>query len=308
MKKLYVSIFSICLTFIASAQVVNPGICMVTVDDSSKHNIIYYDKTQVAAADSFILYRESNTAPGTYNRVMGNDSAAFSMFLDMDTAGNPNIKLHRYKLQVWHHLAGYSQLGPYHTVLFCLQSISNYNWNYYDVEGVGSGMVTKYFLLRDDNSLNAWHPIDSVAGSVNATTDPNALLYPNGQWRLVTKWSMSCNPTAKQGNNSSTQTAIVKSKSHLSNNKAAGINQLKSTSFLLYPNPATEQITIRFNFPVNENTSVKIYNALGMEILTSALSFGKDELVMPISGLEKGIYFAEINNKEGKITKRFAVQ
>jgi len=307
MKKIYSLLFALAgLAFTGKAQaIINPGICMVTVDDSSKHNIIYYDKTQVAA-DSFILYRETNTS-GIYIRVMANDTAAMSMFLDMDTAGNPNVKLHRYKLQAWHHIGGYSQLGPYHTVLYCLQNSANYAWNYYAVEGTGSGMVTKYLLLQDDNSLNQWHAIDSVPNTANATVDPNVSSYPNGQWRLVTKWNMSCTPTMRYGNNS-TQGAIVRSKSNITNNKVTGVNQLKTVNIGLFPNPATEQVTLRMNFPVSENTTVKIYNALGMEVLTTILHAGKDELVIPVNNLQKGIYFAELSNKQTKITKRLAVE
>ncbi len=41
MKKIYSILFAlICVAFIGKAQVL-PGICMVTVDDSSKHNIVY---------------------------------------------------------------------------------------------------------------------------------------------------------------------------------------------------------------------------------------------------------------------------
>ncbi len=307
MKKIYYFLFALAgLAFIGKAQVtVAPGICMVTVDDSSKHNLIYYDKTQFAAVDSFILYRENNT--GTYNRIMGNDSAAFSMFLDMDTAGNPNIKLHRYKLGIWKTAGGYSQMGPYHTVLYCLQNIANYNWNQYDIEGTGTGSVNNYVVLQDDNSTGVWHPIDTVSGATNNWVDPNISSFPNGQWRLATQWSLSCSPTARQGNNS-TFSAIVKSKSNITNNKTAGIHQLKTAGIGLFPNPATEQVTLRTNFPVSENTTIKIYNALGVEVLTTVLSFGKDELIIPLSGLQKGVYFAELSNKQSKITKRLAVE
>ena len=306
MKKIYFILFALVGLTFAKAQVASgPGICMVTVDDSSKHNIIYYDKTQ-APADSFILYRESNT-PTVYTRIMANTATAFSMFMDMDTAGNPNIKLHRYKLQIYHHVTGYSVLGPYHTVLFCLQNIANYNWNQYDVEGTGTGVVNQYVVLQDDNSTGLWHPIDTLAGTVNSWIDPNVSLFPNGQWRLATMWSISCSPTARQGNNS-VESAIVKSKSNISNNRTAGINQLKTANVGLYPNPATEQVTLRMNFPVSENTTVKIYNALGMEVYTTVLYMGKDELVIPVSGLQKGIYFAELSNKQTKVTKRLAVE
>jgi hypothetical protein len=308
MKKFYSALIALtCFVFVAKAQVVNPGICMVTVDDSSKHNIIYYDKTQAAHVDSFILHRESNTVPGTYTRVMANDSGAFSMFLDMDTAGDPNIKLHRYKLQIYHHIAGYSQLGPYHAVLYCLQSYANYNWNLYDVEGTGTGLIGSYVVLQDDNSTNVWHPIDTVSNTTNNWFDPNISMWPNGQWRLATLGGLSCAPSLRQGNNS-TQTAVVKSKSNISNNRSAGINQLKKANFVLFPNPAAEQIILRMNFPVSENTNVKIYNALGLEVYTCVLSFGKDELTIPLTGFAKGVYIAELSNKQNTVTKRVVVE
>ncbi|MGZ3863348.1 MAG: T9SS type A sorting domain-containing protein [Bacteroidia bacterium] len=313
MNKFYSFLFLSFIAFSAKAQIstMNPGICMVTVDDSSKHNIVYYDKHQFGpgVADSFILHREMNGMPGMYQRIMANDTTAFSMFLDMDTAGDPNIKLHRYKLQIWNHIGGYSQLGPYHTVLYCLQSVQNYNWNQYDVEGIGTGTVAKYMLLQDDNSTNAWHVIDSVSGSSNSTVDPNVGLYPNGQWRLATSWGVSCSPTARQGGNNSTQTTIIKSKSNITNNKSAGINSvLKASGFVLFPNPATDVVTLRMNFPVAENTNVKIYNALGMQVYSNTLMFAKDELKIPVSGFEKGIHFAELSNKQAKVTKKFVVE
>ncbi len=243
---------------------------------------------------------------GTYNRIMANDSAGLSMFLDLDTAGNPNIKLHRYKLQVWRNIGGYSQLGPYHTALYCLQNDSNYNWNLYDVEGAGSGMVTKYMLLQDDNGLNAWHPIDSLSNTTNMAVAPSVVSFPNGLWRLSTKWGVSCTPTAREGNNS-IQVTIIKSKSNITNNKTTGINHLKAANIALYPNPATEQVTLRMNFPLGEITKVKIYNALGVEVTNAVLQAGKDELVIQVNNLAKGIYFAEISNSKNKITKRLAV-
>ena len=48
-------------------------------------------------------------------------------------------------------------------------------------------------------------------------------------------------------------------------------NQLKKAGFVLFPNPASEQITLRMNFPVSGNTNVKIYNALGIEVYTNVL-------------------------------------
>jgi hypothetical protein len=307
MKRFYILVFTIfVLAGQAQISTFHPGICMVTVDDSSKHNIVYYDKTQASAVDSFILYRESNNTPGSYTRILANDSAHFSMFMDMDTAGNPNIRLHRYKLQIWHHIGGYSPLGPYHTALFCLQQDSNYNWNQYDIEGVGTGQVQSYLLLQDDNSTGLWHPVDTVSGTGNSWVDAQVALFPNGQWRLATLWGISCSPTARYGNNQN-QTTIVKSKSNITNNRSARMNTLKVSSVILYPNPANTNVTVRMNFPQSKNTTVKLYSMLGSEVQSFTLAAGKDELNFDVGALPKGIYVVEIANPDAKITKRLSV-
>ncbi len=308
MKKFYFLLIPVfCLSLLSKAQP-GPGICMVTVDDSSKHNLIYYDKSQFSVADSFILWRETNTA-GTYARVLANHKTDSSMFIDMDTAGDPNIKLHRYKMQIWDQVGGYSQLGPYHTVLYCLQNGTNYNWNLYDIEGVGGGMVTWYYLLRDDNGLNQWQKIDSMTNSTMSAVDPVAMSFPNGLWRLVTKWSISCSTSARYDGNDATQATIVKTKSNITNNKVAGINNsIKASWVNWYPNPATDKLTLRLNFPVAGNSSVKLYNALGVEVFSSSLLSGKDEMNIPVNDLAKGIYMAELVNGTQKITRRVSIQ
>lgn len=293
-------------SLITFAQPNAPGVCMVTVDDSSKHNIIYYDKTAFNLTDSIILYRE-NTSSGGYDRVMANPQTALSMFMDMDTAGNPNIKLHRYKLQLWTATGGYSPLGQYHSTIYCAQSVSNYNWNFYDIQGTGSGVVTKYMLLRDDNSANAWHPIDSVSGSINNTTDPNVALYPNGQWRLVTQWGITCNPTARYGN-AQTQTAVVKSKSNITNNKQAGIKGLQASQINLYPNPAAGKVRLRLNFPQAQATEIKLFNVMGVEVLKLQLPAGKDELEIDLSTLSHGVYVASFTCGHAAVNKRLVIE
>jgi len=306
MKKIYFFFIAFFTLSLASKAQVGPGVCMVTVDDSSKHNIVYYDKTQFSVADSFILWRETNTA-GVYARVMANHSSATSMFLDMDTAADPNVKLHRYKMQIWDLVGGYSQLGPYHTVLYCLQNTINYAWNIYDVEGTGGGWVTQYMLLRDDAGLNQWHAIDSTSNSTMNAVDPNAMAFPNGLWRLVTKWSVSCTTTARYGNNE-TQATIVKSKSNITNNKVSGIHTLKTSGLNLFPNPATEKVILRLNFPLAQSSVLKVYNLLGGEVMQVVLPAGKDELEMNVSDLPKGMYVLELSNSFMKVNRRLAVE
>ncbi len=305
MKKIY--FLFIAFLGLSLATYAQPGVCMVTVDDSSKHNIIVYDKSQFSIADSFILWRETNTA-GVYARIMAQDKNALSQFMDMDTAADPNVKLNRYKLQIYDAVGGYSQLGPYHTVLYCLQNVTTYAWNLYDIEGVGTGQVNKYMLLRDDNGLNQWHAIDSMTNTTQNAVDPIAASFPNGLWRLTTKWAISCSSSMRQDGHNETQAQFVKSKSNITNNKVSGINPLKASWVNLYPNPAADKVVLRLNFPLAQKSTLKLYNALGGEVKEIVLPAGKDELEINVSELPKGMYVAEFTNASVKINKRLAVQ
>lgn len=306
MKKIY-TLFTLSLLGLSTAAQIGPGVCMVTVDDSSKHNIVYYDKSQFSVADSFILWRETNT-PNVYARVMANHKSAVSEFIDMDTAADPNIKMHRYKLQIYDSAGGYSQLGPYHAVLYCLQNQTNYSWNQYDVEGVGTGLVSEYKLLRDDSATNQWHAIDSVPGASTSTTDPNALSFPNGLWRLVTKWSLSCTTSNRENGSNETQGTVVKSKSNITNNKVAGIQAIRAVGLRLYPNPASAGVTLRLNFPLAQASTLKLYDMLGSEALRLTVPAGRDEAVFDVSALPAGMYIAELSNPVVKTTTRLAVE
>jgi hypothetical protein len=305
MKKLYTFLF-ILSAFAISAQTSNPGICMVTVDDSSKHNIIYYDKTQFSAGDSVIFYRQ-NVNTGGYDRIGANAQTALSMFMDMDTAGNPNIMLHRYKIQWWTNNEGYSALSPYHTVLYCLQQDSNYNWNQYDIQGTGTGTVNQYVILQDDYGNGNWHPIDTVSGTTNSWVHGAVVSFPNGLWRLATLWNVSCTPTARSGNDA-TQTTIVRSKSNITNNRQTGIAAVtKNSSVYAYPNPTIKELHLRLDFPQAQAVPVKLYNALGVEVFSASIPAGKDELLIDVSALPHGLYIAELVQNGSKITRRIAV-
>ena len=305
MKKVYS--FLSCLALFSTllkAQVATPVICMVTVDDSSYHNIVYYDKTAYTNADSFFLWRE--TTPSFFVRILAQRKNAMSLFLDTAAAGNPNSALHRYKLQFHDSvLNAYSPLSDYHTSMFCLQSTTNYNWNLYAVENTGSSMVLKYKLMQDNFSNNVWHAIDSMTNTTIQATESTITGFPYARWRLFTEWSISCTPTAREGNPTD-QNTIIRSKSNITNNRTSGIREYHLSSNL-YPNPATSQVTLRFNFPVSSQTNIVLYNALGAEAGHFVVSQGKDEIVIPVSNYPEGVYFIKIGNTGGESYKKLVI-
>jgi hypothetical protein len=75
----------------------------------------------------------------------------------------------------------------------------------------------------------------------------------------------------------------------------------KPIQMSLYPNPATESLTIQSEFTGSWNLVVT--DVLGNEVLNKKFS-GKKNLV-DIAGLSPGIYFLNANDGESKICKRF---
>jgi hypothetical protein len=71
----------------------------------------------------------------------------------------------------------------------------------------------------------------------------------------------------------------------------------------IYPNPATDKITISGNM-LTENANIKIYSVSGN--LVSEFSYDENEI--NLSNLQKGIYFISIKAESNIYTKKIIIQ
>jgi hypothetical protein len=69
-----------------------------------------------------------------------------------------------------------------------------------------------------------------------------------------------------------------------------------TSSLRVFPNPATDVITITLNKIVGDIDGIEIYNSLGQMVLTS-----KQLINVDISTLKTGIYIIKVRNKSGFI-------
>jgi len=85
-----------------------------------------------------------------------------------------------------------------------------------------------------------------------------------------------------------------------------GINDIvNEDSFLIYPNPSSDFITIET--PANEgNSELTVYNISGQQILKQKINNTK--ILVNIEGLNLGIYFLKVRNKNGIAVKKFTKQ
>lgn len=87
----------------------------------------------------------------------------------------------------------------------------------------------------------------------------------------------------------------------------SGISQSeKELEANIYPNPATENITINF-ISTSKNTSVKFYDATG-RLVKNIENVQSGENEIPLNELEKGLYLINVSDEQSSFTKRFVKQ
>ena len=83
-----------------------------------------------------------------------------------------------------------------------------------------------------------------------------------------------------------------------------GINALQKSTFSLYPNPATDKITIETS-GTSQVSNLAIVNAQGQELITRQITEPKTQI--DISALPGGVYFVRVTNDKtvevGKFVK-----
>lgn len=81
-------------------------------------------------------------------------------------------------------------------------------------------------------------------------------------------------------------------------------NNKKNKLFTIYPNPASENITIRANNPT-EKVSLTIYNLEGKKVLNKIFNTNNSNMIdLPISQLSKGVFLIKLVSKSGVFTTK----
>jgi hypothetical protein len=90
---------------------------------------------------------------------------------------------------------------------------------------------------------------------------------------------------------------------------ATSLSDIESnSSWSIFPNPATNNISIRFDKPLKTNTSLIISNILGQTIEKGYLSIGDIKVETDISNLASGIYVITIIDTAGVRNGKFIKQ
>ena len=280
---------------------------MVTVDDASINNIIYWDKTSYTNADSFIVYREVSTL--IYKRIGTVSVDSLSEYVDTARSvgpanGNPNVGSYRYKLQMRDTCGNYGSLSPYHNTIYIIDAGSGqFTWSIpYTIEG-SPNPVANYVLLCDTANVDVWTPVGTVAGTQSSATDPGFSNHATiANWRVETAWSISCTPTRVVVN--TTRSNIKHPSITIGTN-----SQLAIDATSIYPNPANDYVSIELMESV-QNANIRIMNSIGQIVYEqTVVSSGNSKTIKEIktTNFEKGIYTIVIETSKAKAFKKLVV-
>lgn len=263
------------------------SICLVTVDSLSQHNVIVWDNSAFINIDSFYVYRE--IATNNYQIIGVVPFGSLSMFVDtvrsqyFPNTGDPNVGTYRYKIGAHNVCGGTTELSPYHNTIYIFNNAGTFSWSQlYTIENAANP-VANYVLMRDDSSNGNWNAIGSVSGTQQTITDPQFSLFQNiASWRVQTQWSINCSIPL-----------FNSSVSNLYRSSSVNVANLEALSSQLFPNPATQQVTINSNKNIN---SVQIYCSTGSLIKSFLLENNDKNLLIDISNYSKGIYLIRIES------------
>ncbi|MES2515581.1 MAG: T9SS type A sorting domain-containing protein [Bacteroidota bacterium] len=274
-------------------------LCVVTVDSSSVHNEIFWQKNGVSNVDSFRIFRQQSLILDTLiGTVAYNDLSRL-----VDSTANPNVTSYIYKIAAVDFCGNEGPKSLEHKTIHLVNNYSAPNMNLSWFPYLGATVIN-YRVLRDTNNSGNWIVLNnSIPPNVYTYTDFSIPAGANSvQHRVDVIWAISCDPTAKVA-----QSIVNTTKS---NTKDYTINVITSVaeqneflnSISLYPNPTKDMFDIELKSGL-ESFDVEIYNQLGSQLKSSHLTY-TDKASVDISEFSSGIYYVVIKTAMGSVTKR----
>jgi len=274
-------------------------ICLVTVDSTSTHNIVVWEKPVTTVIDSFLIFREFEQ--NVYEQVGAVHYDSLSIFHDYDIDADPNVSHHRYRLAALDTLQVMSALSDFHkTMHLTATTAGDMLWTWYVVENV-SNPVTTFNCYRDDLGDGNFGLLESIPGTEQVWTDADITLYPNCRYVIDVDWSISCDASRENVNTT---------RSNLDVRVApTGIDQRLFDAVSIYPNPSTGPLHIQIPSDLKA-TAYVLWSKLGAVSFNNSLPSlaSGDQISIDIHSLAGGTYFLEIQTSEGAIVKKVVVR
>ncbi|MBI3501348.1 MAG: T9SS type A sorting domain-containing protein [Bacteroidetes bacterium] len=280
-------------------------ICLVTVDTSSKMNIVVWEKpTNALFIHRFNVYRESS-APGVYQLI---DSVLWtSLSVYFDSVPDPNNRWAKYRVSMVDDCGKEGPMSPENkTIHLALQPTSNnlhhdLIWDAYD------GFAFSYYhIYRKANTNGAWKLIDSVLANVTAYSDTAFNSLDTNYYHVdVDAPQGGCTPSIKNPTTFATNLNTSRSNIYkVTDSTTVGMNEANLGKFIsVYPNPSTGEFTVSsLQFPVKD---IEVYDIYGKKVYQTTVNRKQETLNLSAAG--SGIYFLQLKTERGTVTKKLVL-
>lgn len=268
-----------------------PQICMVGVDSTGK-NIVMWNKFSATAIDSVYIYRET-TISGNYAKI---GSVSYSKTFFKDQNSQPEVKSNKYKISVLDSCNLETEKSPNHkTMHLAITKGIGTSWNliWESYEGFA---VPTYNIYRG-TSKNDLQFLDATSGGSNQYTNYNP---PPGDLYYQVE-VVNPNPCADSA-------LLGPLRSNVARNTFVGIKENENDffSFSVYPNPATELITVNVEKINVKNAVLSIYNTVGGLVKSVALEQNNQQI--NVSDLTNGFYMIELKSGNQVAKQKLVLQ
>jgi hypothetical protein len=269
----------------------SPGqtLCMVTVDSTSSHNVLVWEKLNKGATDSFYIYREIST--NNYSKIGAVSGGDLSEYHDY--GANPNASGYRYKITAKDTCGNESFGSHYHNSIH-LQYLGsgNLQWNSYDIENEITP-VASYDVYRDSTGTGVWSLILNVSGTQSTATDPNFALYPDAKYRVAANWSYTC---------TSSRSIFPGVMSNSIKNQVNSVGDIPTGGDIqVVPNPAQNYIDV--SIPKSRSGKVTLMDMTG-KVISVTQTEGKEIQTLNIEALPIGVYVLLYQDSNVAVSKK----
>jgi hypothetical protein len=263
-------------------------ICLVTVDSTTGSNVIVWEPVASEVTSSYVIYKETNVAD-VYAAIGTVDYGSDGIFEDVNS--NSAVQASRYKLALIDTCDIESSLSDLHKTIHLTSNLGvgntvNLIWSHY--EGFAFGSYNIYRGTASDNMTL----LATIASNLNSYTD----LFPltNGYYMIEVE-GVSCDPSR----------TIQTSKSNIINYEIVGVEDLMASQISIYPNPATNNITLNVSAEL-VGGNYKIYDALGREVMNGKLS--STSTIIDVDSLARGSYRIAFVNAKAAVSKALILE
>jgi uncharacterized surface protein with fasciclin (FAS1) repeats len=260
-------------------------ICLVTVNPDNGHNTIVWEPTTSEVITEYIVLKESNVA-NQYEAIGSVAYGADGIFEDINS--NSAVQASRYKLAINDVCDNISNASNLHKTIHLTSNLGlnnsvNLIWSHYEGAEFGS-----YTIYRGPSPTD-FTVLATIASNLNSYTDVSPL---TGQaYYFIEVEGIACDPSRE----------VQTSRSNVINYETVVIEEQIKDAFKLYPNPASDRITIQCDAELIGEEYV-IYDTMGKVVMKGRITSAATTI--DIKGLSVGQYVLNTRGMNVNLVKK----